>query len=108
MISLDPEFVGSLVPPSKLTTAATMELKPQSNIPFARLPRLERLRVQGKADETEEVADNSDGADDHDPNRKAQSKEEREKKKMRGKGKSLKRFVILLLFHDFLGLKHCG
>lgn len=97
MISLDPEFVGSLAPPSKLTTAATMDVKPQSSIPFARLPRLERLRVQGKADETE-IADNSEGEDDHlDPSAK---KEEREKKKMRGKGKSLKRFVThQRLFH---------
>lgn len=94
MIALDPEFIGSLAPPSKLTT--TDDGKPTSNIPFARLPRFDRLRVQGKADETE-VAGDDDGEDDADgDNGKKESREEREKRKMRGKGKSLKRFDIFL------------
>lgn len=63
-------------------------------IPFARLPRLERLRASGKADETE--VDNEDDGDDDDPNGKKHSREVREKLKMRGKGKSLKRFVLVL------------
>jgi U3 small nucleolar RNA-associated protein 7 len=91
MIALDPEFVGSFAPPSKLTT--TVDGKSPADIPFARLPRLERLRVQGKVDETE-VADDDDGSGNFDSNTKKQSREEREKRKMRGKGKSLKRFVI--------------
>ncbi|KAF8559395.1 BING4CT-domain-containing protein [Imleria badia] len=85
MIALDPDVVGSLAPPTKLTTA----VNDKHDIPFARLPRLERLRVEGKADETELDAD--DGADD-DGGKKA-SREEREKRKMRGKGKSLKRYL---------------
>ncbi|KAF9458559.1 BING4CT-domain-containing protein [Collybia nuda] len=89
MISLDPEFVGSLAPPSKLTTVTTIDGKPPVEIPFARLPRLERLKVSGKADETE--ADNEDEGDDS--NGKKFSREEREKRKMRGKGKSLKRYL---------------
>ena len=93
MIMLDPEFVGSLAPPSKLTTETTFDGKPTVEIPYARLPRLERLKVSGKADETE--MDNEDG-DGDDPNGKMQSREEREKRKMRGKGKSLKRLLVLL------------
>jgi|ERR1700722_6725176 len=94
MIALDPEFVGSLAPPSKLTTVTTVDGKPPVDIPFARLPRLERLRVQGKADETEIADDNDDGGENLDSNSKKELKEEREKKKMRGKRKSLKRQVI--------------
>ncbi|KAK0467710.1 BING4CT-domain-containing protein [Desarmillaria tabescens] len=90
LITLDPEFVGSLAPPSKLTTETTFDGKPSVEIPFARLPRLERLRVQGKADETEVLSDDSDDEVSGDPEAK---KEEREKKKMRGKNKSLKRYL---------------
>jgi len=84
MIALDPEFVGSLAPPSKLTTAVNST----NDTPFARLPRLERLRIQGKADETEIANDRSD---EEDINGKKQDREERERRKMRGKGKSVKR-----------------
>jgi U3 small nucleolar RNA-associated protein 7 len=89
MITLDPEFVGSLAPPSKLTT----NIDGKTDIPFARLSRLERLRVQGKADETEDVEGEEDGNED-DSNGKKLSKEEREKRKMRGKGKSMKRYTF--------------
>lgn len=91
MITLDPEFVGSIAPEPKLTTA----VDDKTDIPFARLPRLERLRVSGKADETEDGDENvaagpgSDGEDA--PSR--MSKAEKEKKKMRGKNKSLKRYL---------------
>ncbi|KAF9488792.1 BING4CT-domain-containing protein [Pleurotus eryngii] len=81
MIALDPEFVGSLALPSKLVTDTT-------STPFARLPRIQRLKVSGKADETEEVESEVEG--DHG---KKESREEREKRKMRGKGKSLKRYL---------------
>jgi len=93
MIALDPEFVGSLAPPSKLTTS---DGKPSADIPFARLPRLERLRVQGKADLTEVSIDDDDEGEaeaEGPPDGKQQSREEREKRKMRGKGKSLKRYL---------------
>jgi len=94
MIALDPEFVGSLAPPSKLTTTPTIDGKPAVDIPFSRLPRLERLHVQGTADETEIADDDDVENQDLDPNAKKQAREEREKRKMRGKGKSLKRFVL--------------
>lgn len=98
MITLDPEFVGSLAPPSKLTTTATMDGKPVVEIPFARLPRLERLKVSGKADETEEYSD-EEGLDDKG---KKAAREERESRKQRGKGKSLKRCELtrLPVYHD--------
>lgn len=97
MIALDPEFVGALAPPSKLTTAAALAGAPE--VPFARLPRLDRLRVLGKADETEvEGAEEDDGGADEgqgEPGSKATpSRAEKEKKKMRGKGKSLKRYAV--------------
>src|SRR2546425_12495853 len=88
MISLDPEFVGSLAPPSKLTTTHTIDGKPTLDVPFARQPRLQRLRIQGTADQTEIAEDAEEGA-----NAQKKDKEEREKRKMRGRGKSLKRFV---------------
>ncbi|OCH89161.1 BING4CT-domain-containing protein [Obba rivulosa] len=86
MITLDPEFVGSLAPPPKLSTA----VEGAHDIPFARLPRHERLRVSGKADETEEGdARAASGGEEGAP----QTKEEKEKRKMRGKNKSLKRYL---------------
>ncbi|KAF9055197.1 BING4CT-domain-containing protein [Hymenopellis radicata] len=94
MITLDPELVGSLAPPQNLTTETTFDGKPSVETPFARLPRMERLKVQGKADDTEVV---SEGEDEPglpaDPESKMKRKEEREKRKMRGKGKSLKRYL---------------
>lgn len=87
MITLDSEVVGNLAPPSKLTTG-TGDGKPLAAIPYARLSRLERLKVSGKADTTE---DNS--GDEREVDGKKQSHEEREKRRMRGKGKSLSRYL---------------
>lgn len=86
MISLNPEFVGTIAPPSKLTT--TVDGKVET--PFARLPRHERLKVQGKADQTEEISDEDD---DEGGETKSDKQEEKEKKKMRGRGKALKRYL---------------
>ncbi|EMD36248.1 hypothetical protein CERSUDRAFT_155896 [Gelatoporia subvermispora B] len=88
MIALDPEFIGSLAPPPKLSTA----VDGAHDIPFARLPRLERLRVSGKADETEEGDAHMQSGDEEDGAKKP-TKEEKEKRKMRGKNKSLKRYL---------------
>lgn len=89
MITLDPDFVGSLAPTPKLTTA----VDDKSELPFARLPRLERLRVSGKADETEEDGDAAGDNESGEEGAKPLSKVEKEKKKMRGKNKSLKRYL---------------
>ncbi|KAF7297852.1 WD-REPEATS-REGION domain-containing protein [Mycena chlorophos] len=86
MITLDPEFIGSLA--LKQSTATTLDGKPAQEVPFARLPRLERLRIQGKADETEVI-----DPDDYAADGTKRTPEEKERKKMRGKGKSLKRYL---------------
>jgi U3 small nucleolar RNA-associated protein 7 len=92
MITLDPEFVGSLAPPSKLTTETTFDGRPSVDIPYARLPRLERLKVSGKIDEAEDLEADAEEGDEAVP--KKLSQEEVEKKKMRGRSKSLKRYVL--------------
>ncbi len=91
-IALDPDFIGSLAPTPKLSTA----VDGAHNIPYSRLPRHERLRVAGKADETEEVDDDAMGVEDEngDGQRKRPlTKADKEKKKMRGKNKTLKRYL---------------
>ena len=91
MIALDPEFLGGLAPPSKLTGGVDSDA-----VPFARQPRIERLRVQGKADETEDVSEDEAASErPEDPTNEASKRDrgERQKRKMRGKGKSLKRCV---------------
>ncbi|KAH9475805.1 putative U3 small nucleolar RNA-associated protein 7 [Psilocybe cubensis] len=91
LITLDPEMVGNLAPVSKLTTEmTTADGKPKTDIPYARLPRIDRLRVSGKLDEAEDDAAGEEGEDEES---KKRSKEEREKRKMRGKGKSMKRYL---------------
>jgi hypothetical protein len=80
MISLDPEFVGTIAPPSKLTKG--------DEVPFARLPRQARLKLQNRADETEDRSEEEGEGDVND-----QRREEKEKKKMRGRGKALKRYL---------------
>ena len=90
MIALEPEFVGSLAPVAESDNAGDG----QSDIPYARLPRYERLRVSGKADEADEVEGEGEGeADGGEEGKRGKqaSRAEREKRKMRGKGKSMKR-----------------
>lgn len=96
MIALDADFVGAFAPPSKLSLPGGVV----PTVPFARLPRVERLRVSGKLDE----ADGDDGADGAEAENDGEgeattngklSVEKKEKLKMRGKGKSMKRYVFL-------------
>ena len=84
MITLNPEFVGSMAPPTKLTT----DTHGKSDIPFARLPRQHRLKLQGRADETEEVSEEDDGGED-----KVDKAKSDEKRRMRGKNKAMKRYL---------------
>ncbi|KAK1230962.1 putative U3 small nucleolar RNA-associated protein 7 [Marasmius sp. AFHP31] len=90
MINLDPDFVGGLAPVSKLTTNQTHNGKSAQpvDVPFARLSRMERLKIQSKADDTEVVE-----SDDEEDQGGKGDKEERERRRMRGKGKSLKRYL---------------
>jgi U3 small nucleolar RNA-associated protein 7 len=94
MIALDPDFIGSIAPLPKLTEVGE---DGRTTVPYSQLPRYERLRISGKADEFEYADDdvsNDEGEDDGEGSKKT-TKLEKEKKKMRGKKKSLKRFVIL-------------
>ncbi|KAI5832015.1 BING4CT-domain-containing protein [Schizophyllum commune Tattone D] len=93
MITLDPEFVGSYAPAGKGGSGPTLDHS-ASSVPFARLPRMERLRLQGKVDETEVPgSDEESGGEEVDEETRKQRREEKEKNKMRGKGKSLKRYL---------------
>jgi len=68
------------------------------SVPFARRPRLDRLRIQGKADDTEALSEGEyamEGQGDM-SNPPKRDRVEQEKRKMRGKGKSLKRCVEYL------------
>jgi U3 small nucleolar RNA-associated protein 7 len=81
-------MIGNLAPPSKLTRTTAVDGKPTTDIPYGRLPRLERLRVSGKLDDEEE----NSGAEG-DVETKSKRRGEREKKKMRGRDKSLKKYL---------------
>lgn len=83
---MNPEFVGSMALPTKLTT----DINGKPDVPFARLPRQHRLKLQGRADETEEVLEAEDGEGGKEG--KA-GREEKEKKRMRGKNKAMKRYL---------------
>lgn len=87
MIALDPEFIGSMAPPTKLTT----DVNGKPDIPFARLPRQHRLKLQGRADEIEEASEEE--VENQGEEGKASRKEEKEKKRMRGRNKAMKRYL---------------
>lgn len=100
LITMDPEFLG------KLGEGVRVE-GGQREVAFRKLGRLERLRVEGKADEGEEVdtAGEKEGEMEGEEGgrgemgrtmsqgAKKRAKEKDEKKKMRGKGKGLKRYM---------------
>jgi hypothetical protein len=73
MISLDPEFLGRLTPQSQFTEGTN-----QGTMSFARQPRLHRLHIQEKADETEDASEDVGQG----------------KRKTRHNDKSVKRWVI--------------
>jgi U3 small nucleolar RNA-associated protein 7 len=90
MIALDPEFLGGFAPQSQLTEGVD-----RATMSFPRQPRLQRLRIQEKADKTEDASENetevdcpADGGNSSKRDRMRQGK-----RKMRGKDNSLKRFV---------------
>ena len=99
MITLDPEVIGSLAPPSKLTYANStsnsgkQKVHVEGDVPFRTLPRLERLKGLGTADETEPTRDDEEGSGDETGGEKSQKRIPKEKMKMRGKGKALKRYL---------------
>lgn len=92
MIALDPEFIGSFA------EQPTGDAKNEPDTPFARQSRLQRLRIQGKADVSEIPEEEKEysgfaGAEEDVNGKSAITNEKREKMKMRGKGKSLKRYL---------------
>ena len=109
MIALDPEFLGGFAPHSKLTEG----IDPGA-LPFARQPRLNRLRIQRKADETEDASEGESVVErPEDTSNMKRDLIGRERRKMRGKGKSIKRCVgnhssvTAWGLHGF-GLDTCG
>ncbi|ELU45600.1 WD repeat-containing protein 46 [Rhizoctonia solani AG-1 IA] len=86
MITLDPEFMGRLAEPGHVPFA-TPEL------PFRQKPRLDRLRDLGKADESPVSEEEGGDVNADEGGEQASRPKEKDKMKMRGKGKSLKRYL---------------
>lgn len=92
MIALDPEFLGGFAPQSQHTEGTD-----QGTMSFARQPRLHRLNIQGKADRREGASENEavilmeSPVDSSTPSKRDHVGQG--ERKMRGKDKSLKRFV---------------
>jgi len=90
MIALDPVFLGGFAPQSQLTDGTD-----EGSMSFARQPRLHRLHIQGKADETEDtsedeaVMESSVGSS----NPSIRDRAGQGKRKTRGKDKRLKQLV---------------
>jgi U3 small nucleolar RNA-associated protein 7 len=97
MIALDPEFLGGFAPQSLPATEST----DKGTMSFARQPRLHRLHIQGKADETENATSEDEAAVKESSvgsgNPSKRDRAGKGKRKMRGKDKSLKRLVIHIL-----------
>jgi len=87
MIALDPEFLGGFSPQSQLT-----EGMDEGTMSFARQPRLHRLHIQGKADETEDASED-EAVMESSVGSSNPSKRDRVKRKTRDKDKRLKQLV---------------
>lgn len=95
LITLDANFLGRI-------GEAKKENYSEKAKPFYQMSRLDRLRTNGQADEADEIEARSDdgsadeaaaGADGPAKRGQGAIKREKEKHKMRGKGKSMKRFL---------------
>lgn len=78
---------------SVVDTEATKAVVPS----YTRLSRLDRLRASGKVDDSEIQADDAETGDDEAEDKQPGIKSKKEKMKQRGKGKSLKRCVQILV-----------
>ena len=90
MITLDPEILGGFAPQGQLTEGTD-----EGTMSFARQPRLHRLHIQGKADETEDASEDevvmeSSVGSSHPSKRDSAGQG---KRKTRGKDKRLKQLV---------------
>jgi U3 small nucleolar RNA-associated protein 7 len=89
MITLDPEFLGGFAPQIQLTEGTD-----QGTMSFARQPRLDRLHIQGKADETEDASeDEAEMESSAVGNPSKRDRVGQGKRKTRGKDKRLKQLV---------------
>jgi len=96
LITLDADFLGRVADPKS-------QVHSDKAVPFYKMSRIERLRVTGQADENddgapasdEEMEDGADGAPKRSKGaiRREKLKQEKEKHKMRGKSKSMKRYL---------------
>ncbi|CAK9781522.1 WD40 repeat-like protein [Cutaneotrichosporon oleaginosum] len=85
LITLETDFLGHIAPAKGGETHDEREARS-----FRQLSRLERLKVTGKAEDADEAdAQGLSGSEEEEGPQKA----ERTKKKMRGKGKAMKRFL---------------
>jgi U3 small nucleolar RNA-associated protein 7 len=80
-ITIDPEMLGNMKEEGKI----------DESLVHRKQPRMERLRVAGKADENEVPEDEEPEEDETD--RPHSERREKKKKKMRGKDKSMKRYL---------------
>ncbi|CAO1635417.1 unnamed protein product [Parajaminaea phylloscopi] len=107
MISIDPSFLGQLDAGAsrndvERSESATLAKAAANGTPYARLSRLDRLRLEGKADEGDDAAFVGDDQDDE-SGRGDQSgrtaavvavgNEPKEKKRARGKNSAMKRYL---------------
>lgn len=107
MITVSGPAPGTLLPPSRVTLPGGEGAIPE--IPFAQQSRLDRLKLSGKYDTTDEIDRDEDedergereiGDNDVQENEQGKRMESSVKKKMRGKDKSTKRYVTSFFLHQ--------
>ena len=81
LTTLDPEMVGNLVPPSK----TTFDGKPAVKAHYAELPCVERLRVSGKIEETEDNRGDEGGPNGEERKRVKRAREANDERSRRRK-----------------------
>lgn len=84
------EFAGTLAPQVSTVQEDATKLAVPS---YTRLSRLDRLKVSGKADDSEAQAEDDDDEATLDESKGDERRTKKEKMKQRGKGKSLNRCV---------------
>jgi U3 small nucleolar RNA-associated protein 7 len=81
-ITVDPEMLGGLREPGKV----------DESLVHRKQPRIQRLKVTGKADETE-IPGEEDEEDNQSGEEQLEAREKRKARKMRGRDKSMKRYL---------------
>ena len=88
---MDPTVIGGLAPAKRVSSHTVPGTK---STPFAKLPRVERLRANNALEDPPEMneADELD-EDEMDDGQGGTKEEKAERMRMRGRGKTLKRFL---------------